>query len=144
MNRSLFAFSLVARRIAHCHTTERLLALLRGMHWLRRSLLAISVRSAHFPFRSYSVRPRMSSTAAAASHTDTAQEAVPWPGPRTYESAIEALNSLQSNAAYVEAKRKAGPQFVDGLPLEIENLHRIGHKVSTVSCRHDKRREHMC
>jgi folylpolyglutamate synthase len=87
------------------------------------------------PFRSltvvaFTIRAMASSSQNSA---EVSQQPIPWPGARTYEGAIEALNSLQSNAAFIEAKRKAGPQFVDGLPMEVENLTRIGHQVSQPS-----------
>ena len=51
--------------------------------------------------------------------------------PRSYAAAIDALNSLQSNAAVIDAIRKSGttngePQMVEG----VEDLKRIGYTVS--------------
>ena len=51
---------------------------------------------------------------------------------RSYSAAIDALNSLQSNAAVIDAIRKSGTtngeaQMVEG----VEYLKRIGYTVST-------------
>jgi len=53
--------------------------------------------------------------------------------PRSYSAAIDALNSLQSNAAVIDAIRKSGTtngeaQMVEG----VEYLKRIGYTVSTL------------
>jgi folylpolyglutamate synthase len=51
--------------------------------------------------------------------------------PRSYSAAIDALNSLQSNAAVIEAIRKAGPPNGEAQMAEgIEYLKRIGYTVS--------------
>lgn len=49
---------------------------------------------------------------------------------RSYSAAIDALNSLQSNAATIEAIRRSG-KTVNELnePEMVEYLERIGHKV---------------
>lgn len=100
---------------------------------LRTSVSTVLVRpSFSFPacFRR-TLHRAMASPLTADELAAAAQLPIPWPGSRTYEGAIQALNSLQSNAAFIEAKRKAGPQFVDGLPVEIENLKRAGHQVGS-------------
>lgn len=53
--------------------------------------------------------------------------------PRSYSAAIDALNSLQSNAAVIDAIRKSGTtngeaQMVEG----VEYLKRIGYTVSSL------------
>jgi folylpolyglutamate synthase len=50
---------------------------------------------------------------------------------RTYRDAIDALNSLQSNAATLEAVRASGGKSSDlAIPEMIEYLRRIGYEVS--------------
>ena len=50
---------------------------------------------------------------------------------RTYSEAIDALNSLLSNAATLEAMRVAGGTArARAIPEMIEYLHRIGYSVS--------------
>lgn len=54
--------------------------------------------------------------------------------PRTYSQAIELLNSLQSNAAVIEAIRKSGGKGGEAQVLEsLEYLKRIGYQVSTAN-----------
>ncbi|PWN47553.1 FolC bifunctional protein [Violaceomyces palustris] len=58
----------------------------------------------------------------------TTDSADPQPA-RTYGQAIEALNTLQSNAATIEAIRKSGGRLNEyGIPEMIEYLERIGYK----------------
>ncbi|KAE8224344.1 hypothetical protein CF326_g8052 [Tilletia indica] len=55
-------------------------------------------------------------------------------GPRSYTAAIEALNTLQSNAAAIEAIRKSGGKLNDlALPEMIEYLARIGYSPSDLN-----------
>jgi len=50
---------------------------------------------------------------------------------RSYSEAVDALNSLQSNAATLEALRASGGRASDfAIPEMLEYLHRIGHSVS--------------
>ncbi|TKY89917.1 hypothetical protein EX895_001214 [Sporisorium graminicola] len=50
---------------------------------------------------------------------------------RTYDDAIDALNSLQSNAATIEALRKSGGRLLDfAIPEMVEYLERIGYVTS--------------
>lgn len=50
---------------------------------------------------------------------------------RSYSEAVDALNSLQSNAATLEALRASGGKASDlAIPEMLEYLHRIGHSVS--------------
>ena len=50
---------------------------------------------------------------------------------RSYSEAVDALNSLQSNAATLEALRVSGGRASDfAIPEMLEYLHRIGHSVS--------------
>lgn len=50
---------------------------------------------------------------------------------RSYADAVDKLNSLQSNAATLEALRNTGGRMNDlALPEMIEYLQRIGHSVS--------------
>ena len=50
---------------------------------------------------------------------------------RTYADALEKLNSLQSNAATLEALRATGGRINDlAIPEMVEYLERIGHTVS--------------
>ena len=52
----------------------------------------------------------------------------------TYSEAIAALNTLQSNAAVIEAIRKSGGKLNDfAIPEMVEYLERIGWKVSSIS-----------
>lgn len=52
---------------------------------------------------------------------------------RPYSEAVDALNSLQSNAATLEALRVSGGRLSDLSILEmLEYLHRIGYSVSFV------------
>lgn len=51
---------------------------------------------------------------------------------RSYADAIEALNTLQSNAAVIEAIRKSGGRLNDfAIPEMVEYLTRIGHQVNS-------------
>ncbi|GAK66085.1 folC bifunctional protein [Moesziomyces antarcticus] len=53
---------------------------------------------------------------------------------RTYDDAIEALNSLQSNAATIEALRKSGGRLLDfAIPEMVEYLERIGYTTSDLN-----------
>lgn len=53
------------------------------------------------------------------------------PGKRDYGAAIEALNTLQSNAAVIEAIRKSGGKMNDlALPEMREYWTRLGYEVS--------------
>lgn len=54
---------------------------------------------------------------------------------RTYKEAVDCLNSLQSNAAALEASRQLGAsRLVEyAIPEMIESLERIGYKVCGVS-----------
>ncbi|KAK0561976.1 Folylpolyglutamate synthetase [Tilletia horrida] len=53
---------------------------------------------------------------------------------RTYADAIEALNTLQSNAAAIEAIRKSGGRLNDfALPEMVEYLHRIGYDAADLN-----------
>ncbi|SJX64029.1 related to tetrahydrofolylpolyglutamate synthase (met6+) [Sporisorium reilianum f. sp. reilianum] len=66
----------------------------------------------------------MSTSAAAASESSTGAA-------RTYDDAIDALNSLQSNAATIEALRKSGGRLLDfAIPEMVEYLERIGYTTS--------------
>lgn len=50
---------------------------------------------------------------------------------RTYKDAVDCLNSLQSNAATLEASRASGGKLVKvAIPETIEYLQRIGYSVS--------------
>ena len=50
---------------------------------------------------------------------------------RSYSDAVDALNSLQSNTATLEALRASGGRASDfAIPEMLEYLHRIGHNVS--------------
>lgn len=50
--------------------------------------------------------------------------------PRTYSNAIELLNSLQSNAATLEAVRASGGRLSEfAIPEMVEYLERIGYTV---------------
>ena len=50
---------------------------------------------------------------------------------RSYREAIDCLNSLQSNAATLEALRAAGGRMNDlAIPEMVEYLQRIGYSVS--------------
>jgi hypothetical protein len=50
---------------------------------------------------------------------------------RTYAEAVECLNSLQSNAATLDAVRASGGRLSEfAIPEMIEYLERIGYKVS--------------
>ena len=50
---------------------------------------------------------------------------------RSYSEAVDALNSLQSNAAVLEALRASGGKNSSlALPEMLEYLHRIGYSVS--------------
>ena len=52
---------------------------------------------------------------------------------RSYSEAVDALNSLQSNAATLEALRASGGRMSDfAIPEMLEYLHRIGYSVSFV------------
>lgn len=52
---------------------------------------------------------------------------------RSYSEAVDALNSLQSNAATLEALRASGGRLSDfAIPEMLEYLHRIGYSVSSV------------
>ena len=52
---------------------------------------------------------------------------------RSYSEAVDALNSLQSNAATLEALRASGGRSSDfAIPEMLEYLHRIGYSVSPV------------
>ncbi|SAM84492.1 related to tetrahydrofolylpolyglutamate synthase (met6+) [Ustilago bromivora] len=52
---------------------------------------------------------------------------------RTYDDAIGALNSLQSNAATIEALRKSGGRLLDfAIPEMVEYLERIGYNTSNL------------
>lgn len=52
---------------------------------------------------------------------------------RSYSEAVDALNSLQSNAATLEALRASGGRSSDfAIPEMLEYLHRIGYSVSFV------------
>lgn len=52
---------------------------------------------------------------------------------RTYKDAINCLNTLQSNAATLEASRASGGKLVKvAIPETIEYLKRIGYAVSMV------------
>ncbi|SPO28116.1 related to tetrahydrofolylpolyglutamate synthase (met6+) [Ustilago trichophora] len=54
--------------------------------------------------------------------------------PRTYDDAIDALNSLQSNAATIEALRKSGGRLLDfAIPEMVEYLQRIGYTTSDLN-----------
>lgn len=54
--------------------------------------------------------------------------------PRTYDDAIDALNSLQSNAATIEALRKSGGRLLDfAIPEMVEYLERIGYSTSDLN-----------
>lgn len=51
---------------------------------------------------------------------------------RTYSEAVDALNSLQSNAAVLEALRVSGRKMSShAIPEMLEYLHRIGYSVSS-------------
>jgi hypothetical protein len=51
---------------------------------------------------------------------------------RTYKDAIDHLNSLQSNAATIEASRASGgKQALVAIPEMLDYLSRIGYKVSS-------------
>ncbi|GAC92493.1 folylpolyglutamate synthase [Pseudozyma hubeiensis SY62] len=53
---------------------------------------------------------------------------------RTYDDAIDALNSLQSNAATIEALRKSGGRLLDfAIPEMVEYLERIGYSTSDLN-----------
>lgn len=53
---------------------------------------------------------------------------------RTYDDAIDALNSLQSNAATIEALRKSGGRLLDfAIPEMVEYLERIGYTTSDLN-----------
>lgn len=53
---------------------------------------------------------------------------------RTYDDAIDALNSLQSNAATIEALRKSGGRLLDfAIPEMVEYLERIGYSTSDLT-----------
>ena len=50
---------------------------------------------------------------------------------RSYNDAIDCLNSLQSNAAALEASRASGGRLVEfAIPEMVESLERIGYNVS--------------
>lgn len=50
---------------------------------------------------------------------------------RSYNDAIDCLNSLQSNAAALEASRTSGGRLVEfAIPEMVESLKRIGYNVS--------------
>jgi folylpolyglutamate synthase len=50
---------------------------------------------------------------------------------RSYSEAVDALNSLQSNAATLEALRASGGRASEfAIPEMLEYLHRIGYSVS--------------
>lgn len=50
---------------------------------------------------------------------------------RSYSEAVDALNSLQSNAATLDALRASGGRLSEfSIPEMLEYLHRIGHSVS--------------
>lgn len=50
---------------------------------------------------------------------------------RTYKDAVDCLNSLQTNAAVLEASRASGGKLVKtAIPETIEYLKRIGYSVS--------------
>jgi len=52
---------------------------------------------------------------------------------RSYSEAVDALNSLQSNAATLGALRASGGKMSDvAIPEMLEYLHRIGYSVSFV------------
>ena len=52
---------------------------------------------------------------------------------RSYSEAVEQLNSLQSNAATIEALRAAGGRLNDlAIPEMVEYLERIGYSVSSL------------
>ena len=54
---------------------------------------------------------------------------------RSYSEAVDALNSLQSNAATLEALRASGGRASDfAIPEMLEYLHRIGYSVSLEPC----------
>lgn len=56
------------------------------------------------------------------------------PSARTYDDAIDALNSLQSNAATIEALRKSGGRLLDfAIPEMVEYLERIGYSTSDLN-----------
>lgn len=56
---------------------------------------------------------------------------------RTYDDAIDALNSLQSNAATIEALRKSGGRLLDfAIPEMVEYLERIGYSTSDLNRLH--------
>ena len=48
---------------------------------------------------------------------------------RTYQDAVELLNSLQSNAAALEAARASGGRSEFAIPEMLEYLGRIGYSV---------------
>lgn len=52
---------------------------------------------------------------------------------RTYRDAIEHLNSVQSNAAAVEAAKASGGRLHFAVPEMVEYLARIGYNVSSAS-----------
>jgi len=52
----------------------------------------------------------------------------------SYQAAVERLNSLQSNAATLEAVRASGGRLSEfAIPEMLEYLERIGYKVSVQS-----------
>lgn len=60
-------------------------------------------------------------------------------GPRDYNAAVAALNSLQSNHSIVEAIKKRGPGWNRlAIPEMIEWVRRIGHEVCVASQFHER------
>ena len=54
---------------------------------------------------------------------------------KSYADAVDKLNSLQSNAATLEALRATGGRINDlAIPEMVEYLERIGHTVSPTEC----------
>ena len=54
---------------------------------------------------------------------------------RTYRDAVDSLNSLQSNAATLEAVRASGGRLSEfAIPEMVEYLQRIGYSASRPSC----------
>ena len=56
---------------------------------------------------------------------------------RSYQDAVDHLNSLQSNAATLEAIRASGGRSEFAIPEMLEFLERIGYTVRVCSCSAD-------